>query len=135
MKRQAKNSKLARSLDKRIREGRITLAQAVNLKPTEIAAVRIEAERLRQAGQAGRAGELLRLLVSFDPLDVETWRALASLEQRRGRYQSALVCLDTVDLIGESTAEDLARRAACSSTASQHTQLISAAYLQQGARR
>ncbi|MBW2736010.1 MAG: hypothetical protein JRH20_26795 [Deltaproteobacteria bacterium] len=135
MKHYAKNSKLAQSLDKHIREGRITLAQAVNLKPTEIAAVRMEAERLRQAGQAGRAGELLRLLVSFDPLDVETWRALATLEQRRGRYESALVCLETVDLLDESTAEDVARRTACTSPSVQRTKLVSAANLQQGARR
>lgn len=135
MKRDTHKARLARSLERRLRDGRITLAQVMHLDEAERRALRAEADRLRKDGQATRASELLQMLVGFDPLDVETWRALSALEQRRGRHETALLCLEAVELLGEPNAEDIARRAACGAKNNQRQAFVSAAALQQGARR
>lgn len=135
MPRQAVIRDLAKALERRLRDGRITLAQVIQLDASERRALRTEAERLRRAGQLGRACELMQLLLGCDPTDVESWRAMAALEQRRGHADRALLCLEAVELLGEPTVDDVTRQRACLAICSARHASFAAATHQRGATR
>lgn len=93
------STSIVSTLREGLEQGTLLLGQIVGLTDREVAVMSEEAEYLRGQGQLDRAQATYALLLQFDPLRSELWRASADLLRARGEPEAAQAAELTADLL------------------------------------
>jgi len=84
-----------------LREGTLPLRHLAGLTDEEMRAIADVAEELRRSGELEEAASLYGLLIAYEPLQAEYWRAVAGLQQRLGQHALAVACFEVLALLAD----------------------------------